>query len=137
MIRDYNALPLVECYAGQLNQVFMNLMSNAIDALEDHMYATGDRGVITLETRSLSPQTVRISVSDNGPGIPVETQKRLFEPFFTTKPLGKGTGLGLSISYQVVQEVHRGTLECFSKVGKGTEFRITLPVSQSALVSRV
>jgi len=137
VIRDYSALPLVECYAGQLNQVFMNLMSNAIDALEDHMYATGDRGVITLETRSLSPQTVRISVSDNGPGIPVETQKRLFEPFFTTKPLGKGTGLGLSISYQVVQEVHRGTLECFSKVGKGTEFRITLPVSQSALVSRV
>lgn len=136
VVRDYEKLPLVECHAGQLNQVFMNLLSNALDALEDHMYATGDRGVITLETRFLDQNSVRISVCDNASGINPEIQKRLFEPFFTTKPLGKGTGLGLSISYQVVQEVHRGTLECFSKVGKGTEFRITLPVKQASAVSR-
>ncbi len=135
VIRDYGDLPQVVCYAGQLNQVFMNILSNAIDALEE-FYNTADanpaspKPTITIRTRMADQQWVNIAIADNGPGIPEEVQHRLFEPFFTTKPIGKGTGLGLSISYQVVVDKHQGNLQCLSSPGHGTEFLITIPLVQ-------
>lgn len=136
IIKEYNTLPLVECYVGQLNQVFMNLLTNALDALEEHL----DRqpanspekmtGVIRICTQLLNSKQIRISIADNGPGIPEEIQRRLFDPFFTTKPVGKGTGLGLSISYQIVTEKHGGSLQCISVPGQGTEFVIEIPTQQ-------
>jgi two-component system, NtrC family, sensor kinase len=132
LIKNYGNLPLVDCYAGQLNQVFMNLISNAIDALEEYNEKRFSRGEtknssqITITTEAL-PNSILICIADNGDGIPEAVQSRLFDPFFTTKPVGKGTGLGLSISYQIVVEKHQGTLTCISEVGKGTEFRIKIP----------
>jgi two-component system, NtrC family, sensor kinase len=132
LVKNYGKLPLVDCYAGQLNQVFMNLISNAIDALEeynDKRFAQGETknlGQITITTKALS-DSVLICIADNGEGIPETVQARLFDPFFTTKPVGKGTGLGLSISYQIVVDKHQGTLTCVSEVGKGTEFHIEIP----------
>jgi signal transduction histidine kinase len=142
VIKDYGELPMVECYAGQLNQVFMNILANAIDAMEemrDHKDWNiengkwGDRSPlpqpqIHLHTEVVAPDRVRICIRDNGPGIPAATRERLFEPFFTTKPLGKGTGLGLSISHQIIAEKHGGILACDSEPGKGTEFRIEIPI---------
>ncbi|MEA5470773.1 PAS domain S-box protein [Spirulina sp. 06S082] len=131
IIRDYGDLPKIECYAGQLNQVFMNILSNALDALEE-----GDRAdeevqnqpsTIRIRTQIIDNQKLEVSIADNGSGIPEEIQQRLFDPFFTTKEIGKGTGLGLSISYQIVTEKHGGTLECISTLGQGTEFLITIP----------
>lgn len=142
IIKEYGDLPLVECYAGQLNQVFMNLLGNAIDALEERKEKSCDflpaiRIQTTLQKDSQQnnsqqkvPQ-VCIRITDNGLGIPAELISRLFESFFTTKPIGKGTGLGLSISYQIITEKHHGTLECFSEPGQGTEFRIQIPMHQS------
>jgi two-component system, NtrC family, sensor kinase len=132
LIKNYGSLPLVDCYAGQLNQVFMNLISNAIDALEEYQEKRLSKGEtkhpsqITITTEAL-PDSVLIRIADNGSGIPESVQARLFDPFFTTKPVGKGTGLGLSISYQIVVEKHQGTLTCISEEGKGTEFRIEIP----------
>jgi signal transduction histidine kinase len=137
IVKDYDALPLVECYPGQLNQVFMNILSNAIDALEHYNEARSPEEIattpatITLHTESLNAQSaVRIRIADNGPGIPKQHQSRLFDPFFTTKPVGKGTGLGLSISYQIVVDKHHGKLKCYSEAGQGTEFCIEIPVLQ-------
>ncbi|MGB0562364.1 MAG: ATP-binding protein [Spirulinaceae cyanobacterium] len=121
--RQYGDLPLIECYAGQLNQVFMNILANAIDAIADH-----PEPQITITTCCQGTEQIEIAIADNGPGIPPEVQPHLFEPFFTTKPVGKGTGLGLSISYQVVTEHHRGQLLCESSPESGTRFRIILPV---------
>ena len=137
VIKNYGKLPLVECYAGQLNQVFMNLLANAIDELEscdlDRVVkeAQLQPGTITISTEMVNPDKVRISISDNGSGMSETIKARLFDPFFTTKPPGKGTGLGLSISYQIVTEKHHGTLCCFSSLGQGTRFQIELPIKQS------
>ncbi|MGP1385802.1 MAG: trifunctional serine/threonine-protein kinase/ATP-binding protein/sensor histidine kinase [Thainema sp.] len=136
VIRDYGDLPLVECYAGQLNQVFMNIISNAIDALEEHnqertyQEIEAHPSIISIQTVVSSNQAIRICIADNGAGIQESVRKRLFDPFFTTKPVGKGTGLGLSISYQIVTEKHHGKLWCESSSGRGTQFFIEIPVQQ-------
>ena len=133
----YGDLPLIECYAGQLNQVFMNILSNAIDALEDSLDREASNPcsnfipTITIQTRLLDTDWVEIAIADNGPGIPSEVQQRLFDPFFTTKPVGKGTGMGLSISYQIVAERHGGILDCKSTVGQGTQFMVQIPLHQA------
>jgi signal transduction histidine kinase len=149
IVKQYGELPPIECFAGQLNQVFMNILSNAIDAL-DHCLrepTTEARGAISLPVDSrpptitiqtetfvneLNPESpvpsVRLHFHDNGGGISPEHQSKLFDPFFTTKPVGKGTGLGLSISYQIVIEKHHGNLYCTSQAGQGTEFVIELPI---------
>ncbi len=136
--KDYGNLPAVECYAGQLNQVFMNLLVNAIDALEDKIRANvGDQAFqpeIKIHTRLLvnTPPMVLIVIQDNGPGIPEDIQKQVFDPFFTTKPIGKGTGMGLAISHQIITERHLGQMECNSQLGVGTEFRIMIPINQES-----
>ena len=129
IIKNYGNLPLVECYGGRLNQVFMNILTNAIDGLEQ---AINSQKIftpsITIQTEVLDTAWVEIRISDNGCGIPGEIQQRIFEPFFTTKPMGRGTGIGLAISYQIVTEKHHGSLECISELGKGSEFKITIPI---------
>lgn len=132
IIKDYGQLPLVECYAGQLNQVFMNVLGNAIEALEDayttdHWTQTNETPTIRIQTRITDDRWVQIRFSDNGPGIPEAVRRRIFDPFFTTKPVGKGTGLGLSISYKIVVEKHRGIFECESQPGQGTTFLVEIP----------
>ncbi|PZO54769.1 MAG: hypothetical protein DCF15_11410 [Phormidesmis priestleyi] len=129
VVRDFNKLPLIECYAGQLNQVFMNILANAIDALETDFkdsFSSSKTPQIKLRTET-RPDSVLISISDNGTGIPPEIKNRIFDPFFTTKDVGKGTGMGMAISYQLVTEKHNGKIECFSDEGAGTEFIIELP----------
>lgn len=126
IVRDYQQPCLVECYPSQLNQVFMNLLGNAIDALEASAHSAP---VITIRTSVYEGQA-NITISDNGSGIPEDIRAKLFEPFFTTKAIGKGTGLGLSISHQIVAEKHHGKLDCHSTLGQGTEFVIQLPVRQ-------
>ncbi|MFB2919108.1 PAS domain S-box protein [Aerosakkonema funiforme] len=134
VIKNYGNLPLAECYAGQLNQVFMNLLTNAIDAIEEtyqgrsYESIKANPGKITITTQLKNSARVIIKISDNGAGIPESVKKRLFDPFFTTKAVGKGTGLGLSISYQIVVERHSGELRCVSSPGKGTEFAIEIPL---------
>jgi PAS domain S-box-containing protein len=125
IIRDYDAeLPLVECYPGQLNQVFMNILANAIDALEPINHPT-----ITLRTWATS-EWVTAVISDNGPGMSEQVQAQIFNPFFTTKPVGKGTGMGMSISYQIITEKHAGKLSCVSVLDQGTDFIIRIPIKQ-------
>jgi signal transduction histidine kinase len=144
VVKDYGNLPLVECYPGQLNQVFMNVLSNSIDALEQYNIknqanleaSTTDiqarPNVITIRTEVVENNSrVRVRIRDNGSGISPEHQTKLFDPFFTTKPVGKGTGLGLSISYQIVVERHQGLLKCISEPGQGAEFWIEIPIHQS------
>ncbi|OUL22790.1 PAS domain-containing sensor histidine kinase [Nostoc sp. RF31YmG] len=127
VIKEYGNLPLIECYAGQLNQVLMNILVNAIDALEE---AKINHPQIHIATKVTETKHLIIGITDNGIGIPENLQQRLFEPFFTTKPIGKGTGLGLSISYQIITEKHRGKIKCFSTPGNGTEFVIEIPLHQ-------
>lgn len=117
--RDYGDLPAVECYAGQLNQVFMNLLTNGVDAIEG-------KGDVWITTRAEGGM-VRVSVRDSGKGIAQEHLSHIFEPFFTTKEVGKGTGLGLSISFGIVEK-HGGRIEVESEVGKGSTFTVALPV---------
>lgn len=132
VIKKYGDLPLVECYPGLINQVFMNVIANAIDAIED----ANKPGVILIET-SFNTDFVLISISDNGPGISDSTKQRLFDPFFTTKPVGKGTGLGMSISYQIVVEKHGGKLRCFSEIEEGTTWEILIPVTTGRLSEKI
>jgi signal transduction histidine kinase len=128
--KDYGDLPLVDCYAGQINQVLMNILANALDAIAEHLVAQLDyQPEITIRTALVGNDRVSIAIRDNGAGIPESVQQRLFDPFFTTKDVGKGTGLGLSISYQIVVDRHRGKLECRSRLGEGTEFWIELPIA--------
>ncbi|NJK36366.1 MAG: GAF domain-containing protein [Oscillatoriales cyanobacterium RM2_1_1] len=130
--KAYGALPHVECYPGLLNQVFLHLLNNAIDALEDVQRQSAAPFLLpTLKLRTKfdpQSQSVSLTIADNGCGIDPEIQGRIFDPFFTTKPVGQGTGLGLSISYQIIVQQHKGTLTCFSEVGQGTKFEIMLPV---------
>ncbi|GAB4463874.1 MAG: hypothetical protein OHK0037_17200 [Elainellaceae cyanobacterium] len=137
ILKEYGKLPHVECYAGQLNQVFMNILSNAIDALEEAMAHPNSpfqdktrKPSIQIRTDLHNGQWVCIRFSDNGLGIPEAVRQRLFDPFFTTKAVGKGTGMGLSISYQIITERHRGTLECQSEPGNGAEFVVKIPLKQ-------
>jgi signal transduction histidine kinase len=130
VVREYGDLPNVECYAGQLNQVFMNLLSNAIDAVETVPDCIGR---ITIRTSvNVERSSVIIQIADNGQGMTQDVKEQLFDPFFTTKPLGKGTGLGLSISHQIIVEKHGGILKCESVPEKGTEFRIEIPLQTNA-----
>ncbi|UZD22563.1 7TM diverse intracellular signaling domain-containing protein [Algoriphagus halophytocola] len=128
IVRDFGELPMVECLAGKINQVFMNIITNAIHALADHIDSIKDP-LIEIRTRS-QVEFVSIEIIDNGPGMPAQVKQRIFEPFFTTKAVGKGTGLGLSIVYSIIEN-HKGTLEVNSEEGQGTTFKITLPVYQS------
>ncbi|HLO85575.1 MAG TPA: AAA family ATPase [Nostocaceae cyanobacterium] len=136
VVKNYGKLPLVDCYASQLNQVFMNILSNAIDALskrEPELPCTvreNNCSQITICTQLLNQDWVRIAIQDNGLGMSEEVKKRIFDPFFTTKKVGEGTGLGLSISYQIIVDKHRGKIECISQPGKGTEFLIDIPLKQ-------
>ncbi|MBD2496908.1 sensor histidine kinase [Nostoc sp. FACHB-280] len=136
IIRNYGELPLVECYAGQLNQVFMNILANATDALEEAVIkkrCTQENFNPTIEiaTKVINHDWIEISIADNGLGITEPVQTKLFDPFFTTKDIGKGTGLGLSISYKIIVELHRGKLECHSEPGAGATFIIQIPARQS------
>ncbi|MEM6255830.1 MAG: ATP-binding protein [Cyanobacteria bacterium P01_D01_bin.156] len=125
IIRNYGPLPKIECYAGQLNQVFMNIFVNAIDALEE--FSPQENPKITVSTFASYDGWVVIEISDNGPGMTDIVRSQLFDPFYTNKPVGKGTGLGLSISYQIVTETHSGYLTCESDPGQGAKFIIKLP----------
>lgn len=129
IIKEYGSIPLVECLPGKINQVFMNIITNAIHALLDNLNHISAPEII-LRTRK-SDKNVVIEIEDNGPGMPDKVKQRIFEPFFTTKSVGKGTGLGLSIVYTIIEN-HKGTLEVRSKEGKGTNFIITLPIYQTS-----
>ena len=132
LIKNYGELPFVHCFPGQLNQVFMNLLANAIDALRNDGHegnqSSHPNPTITLQTEAVD-DSVFITMKDNGTGIPADVITRLFDPFFTTKPVGKGTGLGLSISHQIITEKHGGTLKCQSTADEGTAFVIQIPIS--------
>ncbi|MGD1941227.1 MAG: ATP-binding protein [Leptolyngbyaceae cyanobacterium] len=138
VIRNYADLPLVECYAGQLNQVFMNILGNAIDALaQSHAervlnQRNAEPNQITIRTSILPNNWIEIAIADNGVGMSEPVKQRIFDPFFTTKPLGKGTGMGMSISYQIITQKHLGKLECHSELEQGSEFVIQIPVHQFA-----
>lgn len=133
--RQYGDLPLIQCFPGQLNQVFMNLIANAIDVFEEQNLSRSYEEIVTspnviwISTAiDSSTETATIRIKDNGSGISPEVRSKIFEPSFTTKPVGKGTGLGLAISRQIIVEKHGGQLDCFSVVGQGTEFTISLPI---------
>ena len=134
IIQNYSELPPINCYPGQLNQVFMNIIANAIDAFDDLHENSDDSAThlpysITIATSVDSTQNiVSIYIEDNALGMPPEVQARIFEQSFTTKAVGKGTGLGLAISYQIIVEKHSGKIDCFSTIEKGTKFIITLPI---------
>lgn len=139
VVKQYGDLPKVECYPGQLNQVFMNLLTNALDALsEQRRLQISNPSVasllitptITLRTEVVTQDWIRIEIANNGPAIPEAVQRRMFDPFFTTKPVGKGKGMGLSISYQTVVEQHGGSLKCISYPGEVVAFRIDIPIQQ-------
>ncbi|CAD5951358.1 cache domain-containing protein [Planktothrix agardhii] len=138
VIKKYGTIPLVECYVGQLNQVFMNLISNAIDALQDSgnnypIINQQNPDQITIETALIDQNKIMIKIADNGIGMSENIKSNLFDPFFTTKPVGKGTGLGLSISYQIIVEKHKGSIQCNSELGQGTEFIIEIPSHQKVV----
>lgn len=134
VIKDYGHLPEVECYPSQLNQVIMNILSNAIDALEESgANQNSQQPTITIRTAVSPANWITITIADTGVGIPEAVWNKLFDPFFTTKPVGKGTGLGLSISRQIVTEKHGGKLECYSTPGQGTEFVVQIPVKQASV----
>ena len=127
VIKEYGNLPNVMCYASEINQVFLSIISNAIEALQS-INKTEKNPVITIQTEVIDKDRVRIKITDNGAGIPANIQSRIFDPFFTTKPVGSGTGLGLSVSYGIVKK-HGGKLTCNSRVGDGTELAIEIPIS--------
>ncbi|MEO1622502.1 MAG: ATP-binding protein, partial [Cyanobacteria bacterium J06632_3] len=134
VLKRYGTLPLVECFVGPLNQVFMNILSNAIDALREAENQVSEslkkrHSQIVIQT-SVEAENAVVSIQDNGLGMAEDVRNCMFDAFFTTKPVGKGTGMGMSISYQIVTERHQGQLLCESELGKGTRFKIVLPLSQ-------
>jgi len=137
IVKEYGEIPLIKCYPGALNQVFMNLLANAIDALDDynaerHMTFEGleaHHNQITIRTRLLGEDLLEIAIADNGPGMSNNVKEKLFQAFVTTKPIGKGTGLGLSISKGIIEQKHGGVLKCHSELGQGTEFSIQIPLN--------
>jgi len=135
VIRDYDNLPEIECFIGQLNQVFMNLLANAIDALEEsnigrhYIEIEANPNQVLIQTSLIeNKKHILIRIKDNGVGMSPDVQKKIFDHLFTTKPVGQGTGLGLSIARQIVVEKHGGTLEVNSAPGQGSEFIIKLPI---------
>lgn len=145
VIKEYSNLPVVDCYPGQLNQVFMNLLANAIDALEEgRLRGQGGQTSIsaffpdqqsqtpTIRIRTeIKDDVVLVCIADNGIGMTEDVRQKIFDPFFTTKPVGKGTGMGLSISYKIIVEKHQGKIKCISAPGQGTEFIVAIPQRQS------
>lgn len=147
VVTEFGDIPEVECHINQMNQVFMNLIGNAIDSLlaqkeaekeaekgsekSERPKPSGKKRKITIATKLIDSDRVAISIADNGPGMSDEIKNRVFEPFFTTKGIGVGTGLGLSISREIIEETHNGSLSCTSTVGEGATFTIDLPVTQS------
>lgn len=135
IIKNYGNLLKVECYPGQLNQVFINIFNNAIDAFEEDnedpplVAPKTNPRILRISTKALDREWVEIRIFNNGPGITEAVVGQIFNPFFTTKPVGKGTGLGLSICYQIITERHKGDLQCISAPGQGTEFIIKIPIS--------
>jgi two-component system NtrC family sensor kinase len=127
IVKEYGQLPLVECYAGLLNQVFMNIIANAIDVLQEPLE---NPGIIRIRTEVEGTLAV-IRIADNGSGITDRVKQRIFDPFYTTKRIGSGTGMGLAISHSIIVEKHKGEIQCFSVVGKGTEFRIEIPIKKT------
>jgi len=125
--KNYSGLPLIECYPGKLNQVFLNIISNAIYAIKKK-FEDKEGGLLSIST-SFDETNVFIKIADNGIGMEESTKKKLFEPFFTTKDVGEGTGLGLSIAYNTIVK-HNGHIEVNSELGKGTEFILILPLIQ-------
>ncbi|MBN3949687.1 MAG: PAS domain-containing protein [Nostoc sp. NMS7] len=141
VIKKYSQLPNVTCYPGQLNQVFMNILANAIDVLEasalnsqttDNQKLTKNNPQIQIKTEIIDEKWIEVSIADNGLGINEQVRSKLFDPFFTTKAVGKGAGLGLYISYQIIVEKHNGQLSCFSVPGKGAEFVIKIPITSGS-----
>ncbi|MEH2207663.1 MAG: ATP-binding protein [Nostoc sp.] len=138
VIKDYGNLPQAECYPGQLNQVLMNILVNAMDALDELDIKRTSQQIqenpsqITIRTSVVDSQSIEIAIADNAQGMPESVQSRIFDPFFTTKPVGKGTGMGMAISYQIITEKHGGKLLCFSSLGEGTNFIIQVPIYQQA-----
>lgn len=141
IIKNYGDIPLVECYAGALNQVFMNILTNAIDALDEMKFNTSDplaaedpnlcqSRQIHIRTALIDTNWVEIVIEDNGMGMSTSVRDKMFDPFFTTKPIGKGTGMGMSISYQIIVEQHGGVIECYSELNQGTQFKIRIPLIQ-------
>ncbi|MDZ8027174.1 MAG: sensor histidine kinase [Nostoc sp. SerVER01] len=136
VVKEYNLFQLIKCYVGQINQVFMNIIVNAIDALDEYNEQRSladikqNPSLIKIRTVMIEDNWVAIHIADNGPGMCEEVKAKLFQPFFTTKAVGKGTGLGLSISHQIIVEQHGGSIDCQSIPGKGTEFAIKIPVQQ-------
>ncbi len=132
--RHYGKLPPVQCYPGQLNQVVLNILTNAIDALDERHHADANQAslTITLTTREWQPSWVEIAIADTGGGMTEDTQDQLFNAFFTTKPVGIGTGIGMSISHKIITEIHHGMIDCTSTLGVGTEFFIRIPVKPPA-----
>ena len=127
VIKNYEDLPMIYCYPAQLNQVFINILSNAMDALLEEKSDKPSKQIV-ISTSKPCDNYIKISIKDNGSGIPVDIQHKLFDPFFTTKPIGKGTGLGLSICYGIIEK-HNGKIEVFSEVEQGTEFVIDIPIA--------
>ncbi|MCH8330777.1 MAG: GHKL domain-containing protein, partial [Bacteroidetes bacterium] len=127
--RIYGDIPKIDCYAGKLNQLFVNLINNAAQAINDR-YQGGKEGKITIETSKINGSIIKIVIRDNGTGMNEKTKEKIFEPFFTTKEVGVGTGLGLSIAYSIIQD-HNGEIKVQSEEGVGTEFQILLPINQS------
>ncbi|MEA5619386.1 ATP-binding protein [Cronbergia sp. UHCC 0137] len=134
LIKEYGNIPLISCYPAQLNQVFLNILVNAIDAIEEFNHNQTDPKIknhtscITISTTVINSKWVEVSIADNGPGMPESVQKQIFNPFFTTKPIGKGTGMGMAISHQIITEKHNGEISCFSTPGVGTKFSIRIPI---------
>ena len=134
VVTDYGNLPQIECFPGQLNQVFMNLLANAIDALEESSQGRSFEEIeanpncITVRIGLEGDRHIMITIADNGAGMTAEVKQRIFDHLFTTKAVGKGTGLGLAIAKSIVEETHGGKLSCYSAVGEGTEFAIEMPI---------
>ncbi len=135
VVKDYQEIPEVQCFPSQLNQVFMNILANAIDTFDEskpgktYGEIEANPNIITIHTSAIAKNQIQIKIQDNGCGMSRETQQRIFDQGFTTKEVGKGTGLGMAIAYQIITEKHDGTITCDSTIGQGTIFTIVLPIS--------